>query len=174
MSEYKVSNRKSKRVVQVDNSNLAASENSEDDEEDDLLDPSQVVEIKSPHFTSPGKGHASPVRRVWTRNKLVKNITLDELLFENLTIDFTVLKFYNLKSFDVHEWEPDGLEIGTDVMASLPGAPNIDSSPIADIANTTVKSRNEKKQYGNLVSIKNVDTSDPMGIKPSILGFVRN
>ncbi|KAJ3030403.1 UNVERIFIED_CONTAM: hypothetical protein HDU68_009217 [Siphonaria sp. JEL0065] len=144
------------------------SDDDDDDDEDDQLRESSVVPIRGENDkTAP----ASPARRRGGKN--------EETLYsmdEELAI-VAVLKFYNIKSFDVNDWNLDPLEIGVELMAALQvGGASDGSGPEVVGLPTTVRSRGMNARGGggaggtNMVSVKNIDATDPMGIKQSIFG----
>ncbi|KAJ3239861.1 hypothetical protein HDU78_002599 [Chytriomyces hyalinus] len=135
----------------------------EEDDDDNMRESSTVA------FKTPTTSDAKPA----TRRRGGKN---EETLY-TLDEEQAMLKFYNIKSFDVNEWDMDPLEIGAELMANLHGI----GGPLAntDVADGGAgggadiglpSSRIQKVRGGNIVSVKTIDSSDPMGIKQSIFG----
>ncbi|ORY39412.1 hypothetical protein BCR33DRAFT_788418 [Rhizoclosmatium globosum] len=143
-----------------ESSNVTGSEVEDEEDDDDELRESTTVPVR-PETTKGRRGG--------------KN---EETLY-SMDEEQAILKFYNIKSFDVNDWDLDPLEIGIELMAALQGGAadqNATSSPeLAGLpTNVRTRGKNGRGAIGvNMVSVKNIDSSDPIGIKQSIFGKTR-
>ncbi|KAJ3406183.1 hypothetical protein HDU80_011789 [Chytriomyces hyalinus] len=152
-----------------------------EEDDDDNMRESSTVAFKTPTSSDAkpatrrrGSGAVFPLLFI-ERVYLIPGGKNEETLY-TLDEEQAMLKFYNIKSFDVNEWDMDPLEIGAELMANLHGI----GGPLAntDVADGGAggadiglpSSRIQKVRGGNIVSVKTIDSSDPMGIKQSIFG----
>ncbi|KAJ3353562.1 hydrolase 76 protein [Entophlyctis luteolus] len=142
-------------------------DNENDDDDDDMDDVDEVARA-----VAPGKYKKNAQMRRGGKNEA----TLYDMDEEQT--GKSVMKFYNIKSFDPSDWDPDALEMGTEIVAMLQGAQSTDLEKpekgklfAPGIGGTRARCNNPI-QNQNMVPAKSVDASDPLGIKLSIFGYM--
>ncbi|KAJ3074946.1 hypothetical protein HDU98_009721 [Podochytrium sp. JEL0797] len=160
--------RRSRMTPAAQDSNAGSDPESLSDDEYD--EEEEEGEVRQQEIKESVDDKQSPVRRRGAKNE-ANLYSVDE--------EQALLRFYNIKTLNVHEWDLNPLEIGTELlMATMnsPATPEAAAALDSEYPIQAGRSRHHKGRVGpgvNLVSVKNIDSTDPLGIKQSIFGKTR-